>query len=267
MPKLQTTTRQWITRLGLLGLGLVLVGFGLQLSSGSSLAATGINNQLNYQGKMTDDSGVMVANGDWNFRFRIYDAAAAGNILWTERWVSTTTQVSTVNGIFSIALGSLGQADALADIDWNSDTLYLQVDLDADNNGSFEESFVTRKRLTSVPYAFNASLLDGLNATSTAAVANYLVALDSQANLNLYGQGVSSTRATTTWLYVGSNATVTASLHSPEICIGSDCRTTWPTVSAGGSALGDLSDVATTTATLGSLFSLQGNGTFDLVDT
>jgi len=44
---------------------------------------------------------------------------------------------------------------------------------------------------------------------STAAVANYLLALDANGNLDLFGQGVSSTYATTTNLYVHGSATST----------------------------------------------------------
>ncbi|MAF14294.1 MAG: hypothetical protein CMI53_05410 [Parcubacteria group bacterium] len=32
-------------------------------------AASGINQQLNYQGKMTDSSGLTVSDASWNFKF------------------------------------------------------------------------------------------------------------------------------------------------------------------------------------------------------
>ncbi|MFA5021854.1 MAG: hypothetical protein WC508_02150, partial [Patescibacteria group bacterium] len=102
-------------------------------------AADSINKQITYQGKLHDASGNQVSNASWSFRFRIYDASSSGTLLWTERWNSTTTPVTTVNGVFSVALGSLGQADSLSSLNWNSDSLYLQVDLDADNNGTWEE--------------------------------------------------------------------------------------------------------------------------------
>ena len=177
------------------------------LSAPAGQAATGINQQINYQGKLSNSAGVQVSDAAWNFRFRIYDASSGGNILWTERWNSTTTQATTVNGVFSVALGSLGQSDLLSAIDWNSNLLYLQVHLDADNNGSWEESFGTRKRLTASPYAFNSDELDGFSATSTAAVASYLLALDASGNLNLFDKGVSSTQATTTVLFLSPRST------------------------------------------------------------
>ncbi|OGY50106.1 MAG: hypothetical protein A3J59_04800 [Candidatus Buchananbacteria bacterium RIFCSPHIGHO2_02_FULL_56_16] len=174
--------------------------FGLQPADRSS-AAAGINAQINYQGKLADSNGNQVSDASRNFKFEIWSAASGGTLLWTERWTSTTTQVSTVNGIFSAALGSLGQSDSLSSVDWNSDSLYLQVDLDADANGSWEENFTTRKRFSATSYAFNADEVDGIHATSTAAVANYLLALDSTGSLNLFSGGVSSTQATTTFVY------------------------------------------------------------------
>lgn len=180
---------------------MISVGFGFNLVKAD--AASGINQQLNYQGKMTNSAGVQVADQSWNFKFEIWDAETNGNLLWTERWTSTSTQLTTVNGIFSAALGSLGQSDSLSDVDWNSDSLYLQVDLNADLDveADWEESFGARKRITSAAYAFNADMVDGIHATSTAAVANYLIALNSQGILDLFGSGVSSTAATTTYTY------------------------------------------------------------------
>src|SRR3989338_4380650 len=166
-----------------------------------AFAAVGINTQINYQGKLSDSSGNQVSDASRSFKFEIWSAASSGTLLWTERWTATTTQVSTVNGVFSVALGSLGQTDLLADVDWNSDSLYLQVALDADANGSWEENFPTRKRFSATSYAFNADEVDGIHATSTAAVANYLLALDSTGILTLFGGGVSSTQATTTFVY------------------------------------------------------------------
>jgi hypothetical protein len=110
--------------------------------------------------------------------------------------------------VFSVALGSLGQADDLTDLDWNNDSLYLQIDLDADGNSSFEESFATRKRLTAVSYAFNSRTVGGFAATSTAAAANNIPVFDSSLTLNLFNGGVSSTRATSTDLYVSNQLKV-----------------------------------------------------------
>src|SRR3989338_5753863 len=91
-----TKYQPWLTRFSLLTLGLGLVGFGWWLSLSSLLAATGVNQQLNYQGKLTNSSGVQVTDGSWNFRFKLYNASSGGDLIWTERWNSTSTRVTTV---------------------------------------------------------------------------------------------------------------------------------------------------------------------------
>ena len=109
---------------------------------------------------------------------------------------------------------------ATSSIDWNTDSLYLGVTIRGTAASPVYDSEMTpRKQITAVAYAFNADEIDGIHATSTAAVANYLLSLDSLGNLDLYTGGVSSTRATTTQLYVtndaqiGGNATTTGSLY------------------------------------------------------
>src|SRR3989339_2139845 len=207
MYQLWTKTKHSIIETTILLVVVLVFAFGLKVAQpNEALAATGINQQLNYQGKMTTSAGAQVSDGNWNFRFRIYSAASGGTVLWTERWTSTTTRVATVNGVFSAALGTIG-GFSTSSVDWNSDSLYLQITLDADANGSWEESFATRKRITSSAYAFNSDTIDGFHATSTAAVASYLMALDANKVLNLYDGGVSSTRATTTqFVYIAPSA-------------------------------------------------------------
>lgn len=39
-------------------------------------AASGINKELNYQGKLNDSSGVAVADATYNIKFVIYDASS-----------------------------------------------------------------------------------------------------------------------------------------------------------------------------------------------
>jgi hypothetical protein len=223
--------------LSILAIMLVLFIMGWVAYAFQASAATGINQQINYQGKLSDINGVQVGDNSWNFRFRIYDASSGGTLLWTERWTSTSTQVSTVNGVFSVTLGTI-TGFATSSVDFSDDSLYLQVDLDATGDGAWEESFTTRKRLTSSPYAFNADEVDGFNATNTAAVASYVMGLDAQANLNLFDQGVSSTRATTTWLYVGADATITDNLN-----IGGYASTTNLVLGNDGIDLGTYADL------------------------
>ncbi|PIS05317.1 MAG: hypothetical protein COT81_01805, partial [Candidatus Buchananbacteria bacterium CG10_big_fil_rev_8_21_14_0_10_42_9] len=171
-------------------------------------SATGIPSSINYQGKLLDSSGVAVADGTQSMKFTLYDSLDGGNCLWVAAGAcdatSTAVSVTTTNGVFSLQLGGSGHNSlATSSIDFNTDSLYLAVSVDSDPEMS------PRKQLVTVPYAFNSDTVDGIHATSTAATASYLLALDANGNFDLFDGGVSSTFATTTSLYVGNGATST----------------------------------------------------------
>ena len=147
-------------------------------------AETGINRQINYQGKISDGSGDSL-NGNYNFHFELYDAPSGGTKLWEETWSSASAagRVNVFNGVFSV---SLGTTTPLASSIFNSDNLYLQISFDSDSNLTYDQVFAPRKRLSASPYAFNADNLDGYDATTTAA-AGYIPVLDSNAGLTVGG--------------------------------------------------------------------------------
>ena len=66
------------------------------------LFAQSIPGTINYQGVLKDGSGIIVANGDYDFTFRIYNIESGGSALWTE-----TKLVSITDGIFATQLGSI----------------------------------------------------------------------------------------------------------------------------------------------------------------
>lgn len=55
---------------------------------------------MNYQGRLEDNSGNPVSDGNYTIVFTIYDAATNGNSLWTE-----TRTVTTEDGFFNLTLG------------------------------------------------------------------------------------------------------------------------------------------------------------------
>lgn len=55
---------------------------------------------MNYQGKLEDNSGNPVDDGNYTVVFTIYDAATLGNSLWTE-----TRTITTEDGFFGLTLG------------------------------------------------------------------------------------------------------------------------------------------------------------------
>jgi hypothetical protein len=132
---------------------------GYQFSVGKAVAATGINRTINFQGKVVNKtSETNVTNGDYSFTFRFYDAASGGTQLPSGAGWSETKTLTVTNGIFRTALGDTTTIPT--SLDFNSDSIYLEMDF----NG---ETFTTRIRMTSVPYAFNAEKVNGLIVTNT----------------------------------------------------------------------------------------------------
>ncbi len=138
-----------------------MCAFGLSLFFVALTVFAQANPQINYQGKLTDSTGVAVANGSYDMEFRLYTAASGGSAIWTETLVGAN-QVPVVNGLFSVMLGS---TTAFTSVDFDQ-TLYLGVNIDSDGE------MTPRKILGTVPAAFVAQtandsvLLDGIASSS-----------------------------------------------------------------------------------------------------
>jgi hypothetical protein len=99
---------------------------------------------INFQGILRDGGGNPVANGSYSVQFTIYDAASGGTNLWTE-----TQSVTTVNGLFTVLLGS-GPIPLNYSI-FNDSTRWLGVKVGAD------PEMTPRQRISSVGYSHNSS--------------------------------------------------------------------------------------------------------------
>ncbi len=103
-----------------------------------SVTFADFNEQINYQGKLTNASGVAVPDGSYNLRFQLCTGstcAAGGDPIWTETHCyspdsgvtcdgsGTDQRISVTSGLFSILLGSIR---SLSSINFNQ-TLYLEV--------------------------------------------------------------------------------------------------------------------------------------------
>lgn len=136
------------------------------VSAPPSFAATGINRQFTYQGRLLDSTGVSVVDGTYSIKFSLYDAPSSGTRLWTANGTTltpTAVSVSVSNGLFSVNLGDVSAGQNAFDISWFQDSLYLGVTVGADSE------MTPLKRLTSVPYAFVAETLQGQYASSSVA--------------------------------------------------------------------------------------------------
>lgn len=108
---------------------------------------------MNYQGRIDDINGNPVADANYNVTFRIFNVSSAGSALWSE-----TQQVTTVDGVFSVLLGSL---DTLPEFVWYQDSAFLEIQ----PQGS--DPVLPRSLIGVVPYSWrsrNSDLIGGLSA-------------------------------------------------------------------------------------------------------
>jgi hypothetical protein len=103
---------------------------------------------MNYQGQLTDSSGVPVADGAYSIQFTIYDAPTAGAVVWQE----TQASVQSSKGLFNAILGSVVPISLGANY---ANDLWLGVKVGAD------AEMTPRQQLLPAVYAYNAKRLNG----------------------------------------------------------------------------------------------------------
>jgi hypothetical protein len=138
-------------------------------------AATGLNQQINFQGKLVNTNGTNIPDGTYNIEFKIYqdgDGVVGGadeTLKWTETRLRNSTQgVTVTNGIFQANLGSVNPFGS--SIDWDQDTIWLSINLGNTNatctpfsNCAPDGEMSPMVRFTASPYALNSAKLQGLN--------------------------------------------------------------------------------------------------------
>jgi len=167
-----------------------------------TLAATGINKQINFQGKVVNSNGTNVANGNYDFVFSIYTVASGGTAIWTESHTGGN-QVTVTDGIFRVSLGSITALPG--SIDFNTDNIYLGINFNNDGE------MTPRIQFTAVPYAFNALKVAGLTVTDTTGTFTLAAGKTFTVNNTLTFSGTDSTSftfpSTTGGTVITSNAT------------------------------------------------------------
>jgi hypothetical protein len=170
--------RKLLTYVLILG---VLMVCGFFIATTTAHAGAGINQQLNFQGRLLNAQGAVVPDGYYNIEFKIYQdgdgqtegnttGTPAGSLEWTEDHLNANTQgVMVKNGYLSVQLGSVTAFGT--SIDWNQDTLWLSMNIAGTGAACTPFSACTpdgemlpMKRLSSTPFALNSGLLNGLTA-------------------------------------------------------------------------------------------------------
>lgn len=108
---------------------------------------------MNYQGRLDDQNGNPVADGNQSVTFRLFNVSSGGTPLWAE-----TQTVTTVDGVFSVLLGSM---DTIPEFIWYQDSSFLEI------QPAGSDPVLPRSMLSVVPFAWrakNADLIGGLSA-------------------------------------------------------------------------------------------------------
>ena len=164
------------------------------INSAINPVSAATNPTINFQGRLLNSQGAVVADGYYNIQFKIYQdglGTAVGNpggtLKWTENWTNAAGKgVQVKNGYMSVELGSVNPFGE--QVDWNQSTLWLSMNIGNTNATcapiaacGLDGEMVPMKRLSSSPYAMNAGALGGLTAagfiqnTTTLQAANIAV--------------------------------------------------------------------------------------------
>ncbi len=211
-------------------------------------ATAGINDKINFQGKLTNTDGTNVTDGSaYELVFKLYNVSSGGSNIWTE----TQTAQTVTNGVFQVQLGSV---TSLSTVDFNNTALYLgiQVTKNAAGGATGDSEMTPRLQFAAVPYAFNAQKVNGLAVTNNGGntlniAASKTLTVNNTITLN-------GTDSTTFTLPTTSGGTVLTS-NAPTQTITST------QTSGTGLAFSDATNI--TGAVVGQSISLSGTGAFD----
>src|SRR3989338_7892532 len=148
---------------------LLLVGVLMFVMPLSAMAQ--FNPEINYQGKLTNGSGVAVADGTYNMNFWLVPTScgATSTAVWSEARTGAN-RVQVTDGLFSVMLGDVS---TLASVDFNQ-TLYLAVEIGGTGTPTWDGELLPRKVLGAVPAAFVAETADSADALSGIASSSFL---------------------------------------------------------------------------------------------
>lgn len=145
----------------------VLLCASFFMSAPHASALTTVPTKTNFQGRLTNSAGNIMADGTYNMKFRLFTVGSGGSSVWSEdRLVSATQGVTVTNGLFSVKLGDITSLPASL---FASGALYLEVELPTPataTSGSpvwTEGPMTPRNQLATSAYAYNAETLDGFD--------------------------------------------------------------------------------------------------------
>ena len=149
----------------------VCIGAGMMVVAAvlmASMAGAAIPSKMNYQGRLTDSVTGSPLAGAHIMAFRLFDQSTGGAVLWSEDMPVTADSA----GVVAVILGEINPIEILF-----AGPLWLEVDVDG-------QVLLPRRELATVPYAFNAAQVNGIDA-SAIPLPNRLLPLDAGAKVPL----------------------------------------------------------------------------------
>jgi hypothetical protein len=174
-----------LARVGRGVFGLFLVVSALLMGLPVAHATTGVNQEINYQGRLLTTAGATVPDGTYNVEFKIYSGGTgcvgggtspcSGTALWTENWLNHASQgVTVTNGYFSVMLGGGSDSVALSTLNFNQTPLWLSINIGDTSSGTTFSSctpdgeMLPFTQFASAPYALNAGEVGGIQGSNVA---------------------------------------------------------------------------------------------------
>ena len=156
---------------GIFALLLIVLITSVVLKPQNVDAAT--SSTLNFQARLLNSSGSLVADGTYNIEFKIFDASSSSgssqgscagdaNCLWVETRTGGN-KVTLTNGYFSVNLASV---TAFGSINWDQE-MWLSMNIGGSGAPTWDGEMTPRIKLTAVPYAFKAGTALGVASNNT----------------------------------------------------------------------------------------------------
>ncbi len=169
----ERTMRRIITSL----VCLILVLTGILRYPAVLLAATGVPEILNHQGRLLDGEGNLLGGDgtDFCFRFSMYSDSVVGapdTALWPSSAPSTMT-VEVVDGVYSVGIGDTSADGDALDFDFfDTDEAYLNIEvaeqISSSCTGVTFETLSPRLRIGASGYAINSNSVGGYTPSQSA---------------------------------------------------------------------------------------------------
>lgn len=147
----------------------ILILLSLLVSPAAGRSAEAVPKLINYQGKLTDETGSPLASGQYALQFRIWDdplASDANHLIWGQEY-----GVAVLQGLFNVILGAPGgkviQNATVSDLAlaFNNPNRYIGITIAKNAAGaviSNPKEILPRQQILSTPYALvSESVKDG----------------------------------------------------------------------------------------------------------